>query len=85
MLCLNKIRVSYMLKFGFHSAINLPEYESLAYRALNLRPLIDEPASLEGTLGFFSWSIPKWTKRLRTLLFDDAVQLYFDIILFLGI
>jgi hypothetical protein len=54
MLCLNKIRVSYMLKFGFHSAINLPEYESLAYRALNLRPLIDEPTSLEGTLGFSS-------------------------------
>jgi len=54
MLCLNKIRVSYMLKFGFHSAINLQEYESLAYKALNLWLLIDEPASLEGTLGFSS-------------------------------
>ena len=52
MLCLNKFRVSYMLKFGFHSAINLPENKSLAYRAINLWPLVNEPTSLEGTLGF---------------------------------
>jgi len=59
MSCLNKIMFFYMLKFNFHSAINLPEYESIADETLDLRPVVDEPISLNGTSSVSSWSTSK--------------------------
>jgi len=76
MSCLNKIRFSYMLKFSFHSAINLPEYESLANETLDLWPVVDTPISLNGTSGVSSWSTSKKIKGSGTLLLDDVVALF---------
>lgn len=80
-----KIKISYMLKYDFYYEINLSKYWSLIDGTSDLWPLVDKLASLDGTSGTFSWSTFKWTEGLETLLPNDAIQFYFDTILFPGI
>lgn len=66
-----------MFKFGFHFAINLLKYGSLAYGTLDLRLIINEPTSLDGILGA-SLLTPKRTEESKTLLLNDVVALHFN-------